>query len=235
MFTVGPALLAGSISDPYWSSVVSLLYFNGTNGSTTFTDQVPSTPWTSTNGASISTAQFKFGTSSGSFVHSSSQYIQTPYKSGFTWGSNNFTMEAFVRPTLSFDSSFISQRNTGTNGFSLECRATGAVWFRANINGTYSDTRITTSTGVLTANVWTHIALVRNGTSWVIYVGGVSSGTLTSSGVLDNNSNAPVRIGQAMSGTEDNFDGYIGELRLTNGVARYTSNFTPPTLQFPNH
>jgi hypothetical protein len=80
----------------------------------------------------------------------------------------------------------------------------------------------------LPLNTWTHLALVRNGSAWVLYLKGVSSWTGTSTGTIITRTDT-FRIGGPWPGAGPaDFNGYIDDFRITNGVARYTANFTPP-------
>jgi hypothetical protein len=90
------------------------------------------------------------------------------------------------------------------------------------------------TTGVsIRDDVWHHIAIVRNGSAWACYVDGTSRATGTFSGGISNISSGPI------IGADQNygryFAGYIDEVRITKGIARYTSNFTPQTSAFPNN
>lgn len=222
---------SGGATDPYFSNVSLLLHFEGADGSTTFTDSSGS-PKTMVAGgnAQIDTAQFKCGSASGLF-DGTGDFVST---SGamFDSAAADFTIEAWLRPNSGADRGWFSMRDSGSTGFALEVRSTGAVWLRGNINGTYSDTRITTGTGVVTFGAWNHVAFTRNGTAWTIWVNGLSQGTLTSSGSLSFGST--VRIGRSASTDEDPYSGWIDELRVTKNVCRYTTTFTPPTEAFPN-
>jgi hypothetical protein len=77
----------GGSTDPYWSSVVSLLHFDGANASTTFTDQTGKT-WSAYGGVQIDTAQSKFGGASGLF-NGASDYITTPSTAELTFGAGD--------------------------------------------------------------------------------------------------------------------------------------------------
>jgi hypothetical protein len=222
--------------DPQFTSVSLLLHGNGTNGSTTIVDssQFPKTV-TAFGNAQISTAQGKFGTASIAF-DGNGDYVQSADNPAFDISSGNFTIECFVYPLGSTDRGICSKRNVGApEGFALEVRATGAVWLRNKIDGTYSDVNFQTATGLVSNSAWTHIALVRDGSLFSIYVNGTSRATRTSAGLLDNPPRALV-IGKSTSdaSNENPFNGYIDEFRLTKGVARYTANFTPPTAAFPD-
>ena len=92
----------------------------------------------------------------------------------------------------------------------------------------------TTGVSVRDGN-WHHIAVVRNGSSWALYVDGVSRATNTWSGTIADIPYVPyIGRDQYYSGIEArDFPGYIDELRITK-VCRYTSDFTPPTAAFPD-
>jgi hypothetical protein len=73
-------------------------------------------------------------------------------------------------------------------------------------------------------NVWYHVAWVRNSSNFRVYLNGVSEASVTSS---TDYTSTQFSIGQRIGGTTS-FTGYIDDLRITKGVARYTANFTPP-------
>ena len=80
-------------------------------------------------------------------------------------------------------------------------------------------------------NTWYHTALVLSGSTLTYYLNGVADGSFT--GVtVGNASTTNPQIGQANTGSEM-YNGYIDDLRVTRGVARYTTNFTPPTAPLP--
>jgi len=77
-------------------------------------------------------------------------------------------------------------------------------------------------------NTWTHLAVTRSGTNLKAFVNGVISGTpITNS---TQNYDTIKYIGRNPAG--EYFNGYIDDLRITKGVARYTANFTPPTTSY---
>ena len=88
--------------------------------------------------------------------------------------------------------------------------------------------------GTIAPNVWEHYALVRNGSIFYLFKNGVLQDTLNSSLSLLTNSE-PVYIGNRdYSANQDYFSGYIEEFRISKGIARWTSDFTPPVYQPPN-
>ena len=96
------------------------------------------------------------------------------------------------------------------------------------------NTAYTTWSFTFSINTWYHIAVSRSSNTLRAFINGnqltISTGSATNS-VQYLQSGLPVLVGKYGNGF--NFTGYIDDLRLTNGYARYTSNFTPPTSALP--
>lgn len=202
--------------DPYWSSVASLLHFDGGNGSTTFTDETGKT-WTGNGAAQISTAQSVFGGSS--LRLNGSGTISTASSADFAYGTGDFSWECRVR----FDSLTGNQYiiDHGVNG--------GTLQHYGNLSY-YNPSAGVLSGPTLVANTWYAIAVVRVGGLTTLRVDGV----VVSLGVDGHNYGAQkVTIGE-YGGGGYRMTGYIDEFRITRGIARYTSDFAPPTQPFPN-
>jgi hypothetical protein len=99
-------------------------------------------------------------------------------------------------------------------------QTSGYVRLEASSNGSAGLSLVTT-TGV-TVNAWNHVAVVRYGNVWTIYINGTAAGTLTNSLSLLNYNGGPMIGG---SSNVYPFTGYMDEIRISN-VARYTANFT---------
>lgn len=223
------------VNDPYWANVSALLHFNNINGSTTITDQVAGNVWTANNGAAISTTQSKFGGSSVLF-DGVNDYLSIPDSSKFKFGTGDFTIEAWVYLTTTpgVNSSTIFARNSlsGERDYSLGINSQNKVFFYMH---SIANVAVITTEFVFNIPGWHHVALVRQGTTFKIYFDGVEKGVGTSSGSTENGSfTGPYTIGSDQTGNDLPLGGYIDELRITKGVARYTANFTPPTAEFPN-
>jgi hypothetical protein len=83
------------------------------------------------------------------------------------------------------------------------------------------------------ANIWQHVALVRSSTDLLLFVGGVLQTAIVGSPIGTISFDAipyNVQIGKGYN--EIYFDGYMDELRISKGIARWTSNFTPPVLEY---
>lgn len=229
MFTCGPAFLTSSNNtDPYWANVVSLLHFDGANGSTIFTDQISSNIWTPNAGCSISTASYKYGGSSGNFPLSTICPIHTPDNSSFQLGTGDFTIEGWFNPSApSLGYGFWYCKGLNTVGGMLLGVTPTAVFIR--VAGT------TDSTFTVSISIWTHVAWVRKSGITTIYVGGLSVGSTST--VFNNNDTGIFYLGSGPVGLASSgycYGNYLDEVRITKGVARYTANFTPPTTPFPN-
>ena len=222
-------------TDPYRSQVSLLLHGDGANGSTTIVDSslLPKTV-TPIGNAQISTAiADPFGNSTGVIAFDGSgDYLLAPKSLITELGADAFTLEFWVYLNEAKDQSFFNYVWSGNNFFMINVLSSGALecWFGHNLGGTW----VTSSTTPLsTLNTWHHVAFCRSGNTFTGYVNGVSALSLSSSVSLNNSAGSYLMIGDYYVGGY-NLNGYIDDIRITKGVARYTSNFTPPTAPFPD-
>jgi hypothetical protein len=218
--------------DPDFANVSLLLHGDGTNGSTTITDNSPSpNTVTAVGNAQISTAQSKFGGSSIAF-DGNGDNLTVPGNGSFTMGTADFTVECWVRlNNASHTGVFVTTAQPlDYDGFFCG-HVNGILYFLADSTGS-APWDVSLTAGSIAVNSWTHIAGVRFGNTFTSYVNGVQVATTTSSLSLANSNNILHVGGRA---TLDQYlNGYIDDLRITKGVARYTANFTPPTAPFPD-
>lgn len=226
----------GSAGDPSYANVSIYTRFNGTNGSTTYTDEKGVT-WTADGVAppTISTAQSKFGGAS-LFLDNAGGNLKTAYSSALQF-PGDFTVEFWFR-LISKGSNYQTlvgnyDSYAANGGFALFVDHLGGApgKFTMALNGAYP--AITSSTSI-TYGVWHNMALVRSGSTVTLYLNGVNEGTTTYSGTIQGTSNFWWLGASGDLLNDTRLNGYIDELRVTKGVARYTSNFTPQTVEFPN-
>lgn len=233
----------GSV-DPYYANVSLLLHSDGTNGSTTFTDNSPS-PKTVTAfaDAQISTSVFKYGTGSAKF-DGNGDYLSTPSSTEFDLG-DTYTVEFWVNPnsvtggwTGWLHRGYYSTFDQSWTGLTFSVRVLDSTIY-TYLYGTSAATQqvIQTASAVIVAGSWQFYTLVRTGTTAKVYINGVEKGSMV--GVnTPAASTIPLVIGDwsFYNGGPAHawYNGYIDDIRITKGVARYTSNFTPPTAPFPN-
>lgn len=223
-------------SDPYWANVVSLLHFDGADASTTFTDHAGRS-WGVGGQAQMDTAQSKFGGASGLF-DGTTDYLNNTEFSAFELGSGNFTIEFWIRTTQTTSyaalvgKSWVSAPWAGGWSIFLNGASSGPMQIWCADFSTGSPFMTASGTGYRDGN-WHHVAWVRNGTSFVLYIDGVSVATATSSFAFAAANKAMV-IGDDLTFSGRGYNGHIDDFRFTKGVARYTAAFTPPTAPFPN-
>jgi hypothetical protein len=183
--------------------------------------------------AQISTTQSKFGGSS-MYFDGSGDFLRSPFSQiNRINTTGNFTIEFWAY----FNSVAADQRLIGwdnnTNNFviAIYTNTNGNLAYYLSSTGTSWNIAQAVTMGSIAINNWYHVALVRNGSTFTPYINGVAGTTTTSSATLTA-STLPLTIG-AVGSVASFFNGYINDFRITNGIARYTSNFTPPTAAFP--
>lgn len=217
----------GGGGDPYWADVSSLLHFDGPNGSTTFTDETGKS-WSAAGNAQLSTTGPKFGSACGLF-DGTGDYISTTSHADFGFGAGDFTIEGWAYRTATGDRCIFDNRNGSSTGIgvyaTVSAGGTGGLAVASNtaVMARAPDTTPSAS--------WYHWAVARSGTTLRGFVNGVQELSVTDSRTYA--SSAPCVIGATyLAGA--GFSGRLDEIRITKGVARYTSAFTPPTAPFPN-
>jgi hypothetical protein len=175
--------------------------------------------------ADISTSVFKYGTGSLAF-DGTSDYLETPNKPELVLAGAPWTVECWVRPDGNYSSynTIFAKRVSGSTTTSYE----GFLNITTGVVSFYNGTIYSSST-TLTSDVWSHCAWVYDGTNINIYVNGVS---VLSTAVTISEVDTAFVIGGAR-GYSEWFYGYIDDFRITKGLARYTSAFTPPTAALP--
>jgi hypothetical protein len=146
----------------------------------------------------------------------------------YAFGSGDFTIEFWMYISVLGTNVPYDQRTTGGSGATSTLYITSST-LRYYVSG--SD-RITSST--LSTGQWYHVAVARSGTSTKMFINGTQAGsTYTDSTVYTNSSLRPFIGGDSNNPGTNGFNGYMQDLRITKGYARYTANFTPPTAAFP--
>jgi hypothetical protein len=212
-------------SNIYPTSTVdaSLLHFDGN-----LTD-VTGKIWTQSGGAVTSATQSKFGGSSLALT-GASQYLTTPSSPDFDLMNEDFTIDWWEYRTASTLSSAVFCRNNlaYTPILCAYCYS-GILSFYASSNGASWDIASAMSMGAVILNSWTHYAVVRKGSTFYTFQNGILISSWTSTLSILPGSTPPY-IGAYTA--SNFFQGYIDELRITKGLARWISAFTPPTTPY---
>ena len=238
---------AATPTDPNFADVSLLLHGDGANGSTTIIDSSP-TPKTVTafGNAQISTAQSKFGGASIA-LDGTGDYASTGNSSDLRMGSAVFTIECWFYPNVSgvaqiFLSSQAGAQSYANMGWFFTTQTDNKVAMAGSGGGGLKSVT-GKSSNTFTANTWNHVAAVKNVADgkYYIYLNGIrDAGTFiaVSGNILEPFTSDPlISVGGFGPGWSfgARFNGYIDDLRITKGVARYnTASFTPPTAPFPD-
>ena len=219
-------VVGSTVGDVYFPQTELLLPFDGTNGATTTSDSSNrnrSIVFAGTGG-SISSAASKFGNTSMLFNSAGHSKLQVSVDSTFN-AAGDFTLEAWIYDTSTSLYPMFCWNNS-SNGFFLYL-GYGATSGSNKVARMWNGGSVTNFSTELPQSQWYHLALVRSGTSVKLYVNGTADATVrTDSGTFLFGQTSTLGIGS--DGTYS-FNGYMDDIRMTKGVARYTSNFTPPT------
>lgn len=213
---------------------VALLHCEGSDGSTSVVDSSNlAAGWTCAGNAQLDTAQYKFGSSSLLFDGTGDYVTPTAAAENFAFGTNDFTIEMWVRPSTITGASRIlyDSRPASTDGayHTLYITAPSGVL----IYHAAGATRITGP--ALSLDTWYHVAVSRSSGTTRMFVGGVQyGGNYTDGNSYLASASRPRIGGNSHSSDTSNFIGHMDEINIVNGLAKYTSNFTPPTGPLDN-
>lgn len=224
---------SGGGGDPHWANVVLLLHFDGTNGSTTITDNSSSgkTPDLVAGNTQISTAQSKFGGSSVIF-DGAGDYVRYASHADFGFGAGDYTVEGFIyQADANIDRCLFETRTAVNVGIGIYSGVNAANQQNRLIVSSNSATLAGASTTAITPFTWTHWAVTRSSGTLFGFLNGVQVWTVADARTYASASTCFIGSNY-VPGQYQN--GYVDELRVTKGVARYTSGFTPPSAPFPD-
>jgi hypothetical protein len=212
--------------DPY---TLLLLHMDGANGGVSFPDSSRFNRTIVVGGnVNTSTARQKFGSASALF-DGSGDYLSNA-DSDMALGSADFTVDFWIYPTSSaanmilVDTQVFGGSSTRTNSIIIALETTRKIYIYHN------GYIVLTTSNTLTLNTWGHVAVVRSGSTVTVYVNGVSGGSVSLSKNLSTQ-NFVVGI-NASNLSAQPYIGNVDEMRVSIGIARWTSNFTPPTLAY---
>ena len=159
------------------------------------------------------------------------QYLSVPANAAMTLGTANHTIEwwqyQYSRATFDVVWEYsVASAPQSSNNYYMNCGTDFAL--QAGYNGTTWAIQITAMPAP-TLNAWHHMAIVRNGDVWTVYVDGAVAGTGTSTvaGLDITAQTTAMTIGSESTGGLP-FNGLITNFRFVKGTAVYTTPFTPP-------
>lgn len=232
----GEFALQAPATDPYWAYVTLLLGGQGTNGSTTFTDSSNSNLTASISArnadAYISTAQYKFGTSSILFNNANTGLLVA--NSSFASFSGDFTIEGWY---YCLDTNIVNNYSCifgqyFVGNWQIQIGApSGSSTFGIYCNGAPGWQTVSYS---MPNNSWVFLSITRSGSTIYFHGNGVYLGSATYSGTIPMSAGSGGGVGALANYWLSGYYGYLQQFRITNGIARYTSSdYSVPTAAFP--
>lgn len=227
--SLGTATVVG---DPYWANVSLLLHGDGTNGSTSIVDDSKINTVTANGAAQIESSVVKFGSGAIQMTNSSVGWISMPGNASLDVSSGDFTLELWVYATVS-RAQIIANKANGNSYYpwQLLINADGNIEWRGFSSAQSLVYDIVGS--AVSLNAWHHLAAVRAGSAFTLYLDGVAVGSATFSDALFSGPTDTVTIG-AFSTGQYPLIGYVDDVRITKGIARYLTSFASPTSPFLN-
>ena len=202
-----------------------LVHANGTGGSTTFTDTSLNNYSITANGILVSTTSPQFGTGS-AYASGDGKKMNISDSGDWNFGTGDFTIDLWLKWG-------------GTHSGIIRAGGASSGWMLV-MDGPQSSNRglILYNNGVAIlqqgnssgwSGAWHHLAIVRNGNSLKAYRDGSQLISTTYSGNINSDG-----TGLTIGAGSDNWGlyGYEDEIRISKGIARWTSDFSVPTFEY---
>jgi hypothetical protein len=182
--------------------------------------------------AQVSTSVKKYGTGSLAF-DGTGDYLSMPSSQVFKPSSGNWTVECWVYLTNTGASQyFYGDCDSGTNNGILTLYINSTAKLSSDYWTSSSAVTTRTTSASVSYGQWVFVSASKTGTTLYLGINGtVESFTAPSS--MQSPTTIYPTIGRLGAYNGGYVNGYIDDFRFTNGVARYTANFTPPTSALP--
>ncbi|MEI6834367.1 MAG: LamG-like jellyroll fold domain-containing protein [bacterium] len=221
----------GSIAEGFIDDkTVLLMHFDGVNNSTTFTDSgSKNLTFTPVDSPRITSANPKFG--SGSFEVSQGSITAVTSETDFSF-PGDFTVEGwfYFRENVARQPLMNQYDSSGNDFWALLTESSNEFAFYGSETGYGWPISLLSTPGIYPTNAWTHVAVIRSQDQVVLFLNGVEVVRTTST--VEIPGGTILNIGGNDPWTSQYFNGQIDELRITKGLARYTSGFIPPQAAF---
>jgi len=208
------------------SSSGSVLHIKGTDAS--IIDKSQGSNLKLVGNTTGSTTQTKFSNTKSMYFDGTGDYLSTLSSDLLRMGTGNFTVECWVNKSIANHKGIWQISSTAGGLQSTNYGQTLALGFQTGIWQIYAgggSAGINGPSFSLSTNTWYHTAVVRNSGTTKLYIDGTEEISISDS---HDYTGTYMVIGGYYS-TSYLHHGYIQDLRVTKGLARYTTNFTPPT------
>tara|TARA_Y100000004_G_C8953820_1_gene429828 strand:- start:639 stop:3977 length:3339 start_codon:yes stop_codon:yes gene_type:complete len=220
----GGTATSGNRTDSNASNLELALPLYGANNATTFYDNSGNNRTVNNTGTQVKTLYSRFYGSSAYFDGNDFLNIANT-NNCFQFSTNSFTVELWARPNSTSGDQYIlswecSGPNAGHAGFNIY----NGSWRIGGFNG-----QLYTGNEGLVAGKWVHIAWSKEGGLNRIFINGKKVSEFAAN--PNFTANTDLHLGAyASSGNPHKFVGYMNDFRVYKGVAKYTSDFNPPTI-----
>lgn len=215
---------------PLTSSAGTNLLLNFTNGG--IVDAHSTNTLETAGNAKLTTAVTKFGTASIAF-DGTGDYLYTPNNVNYQFGTGDYTVEFWLNMTsFSGQNTVVIDFRTanGASGGAIQIFVTSAGIVTV-YGGSSTGTLLVTAGSAISTTTWTHIALTRASGATKLFINGTQSGTTYLSDTTSYGLGA-LWLATTASAGGNYLTGYMDDIRITKGFARYTANFTAPSSPF---
>jgi len=223
---IAPLAFAEGVDD----NTVLMIHSDTTNGDTAFTDSSNSSHSIAPNGnAQHNTAQAKFDTTS-MYFDGTGDYLSIPDSDDWDILGREFTMDFWVKfDSVGASQALVGQYQDGSNQWGLYWDSGGAgklIIYGPTVGYYYTPWSPS-------AGEWYHVAVTGSSTNASFFIDGIKQTTAISAAWSVVSLSGPLEIGRYDAGGAPVFTtGHIDEVRITKGIARWTSNFTPPIAPY---
>lgn len=218
---------ASIVQNPFWNDTVFLSNFNGSNGSTTFTDLKGHAQNAVGGNAQITTTSPKYG--SGCLIlDGSGDFVNYPDSNDWDFGTGDFTVECWINFTsISSNQTIVGNYVNSSLGFSFQRRSDSS-----SLSFAWGDTFLKQASWTPTLGTWYHIAVCRKAGNIRLFINGVSQGSAIANSTNLSGSTSDLTIGALfVSGSYRQYtNAKIDDLRITK-AGHYDADFSPPSVE----
>ncbi len=203
-----------------------LIHSDSTDGSTVFEDSSDSAhAITVVDNVHHEIDQAKFGNTSIEF-DGTNDCLAIATSDDFDFGEDDFTVDLWCNISVFDNDGIFSLTQDNTFKLTLHASISGGNFLKIRVDGESA-----TEVKILAIDTFYHVAVIRYGDSLSVYIDGISEYSQDVSGISFSDNDTGIWIGTYADAVH-NYDGYLDEIRISKGIARWTTNFTPPTASY---
>ena len=228
------ATASGVVGDPHFNSVVLLMHFDGAYNSATFTHSGPTSRTLTVAGDSKQKHNTRFFGVGAGYFDGTGDEVTTDIHADFQLGGGDFTIEfAFCLQSFMNTNPHLFSVTDGSFANEIRFHTTNAsqkLHFSIYHGGSYKVDIATTTT--ILVDKWYRAAAVRSGNSHYLFLDGALEASVSNAHTIPATAqNARLAV---LAGAPYRAQCHLDELRMTKGVARYVSAYTPTSAPFPD-